>query len=241
MNVKCGAKYIVSFFIVFIFGVSNIVAQKKSHSVEGKIVTKENLAIEYATVKLLDAKDSSLISAMYADENGFFKFNNVPCNNIYILKVSNVGYSTLMMPISINPACESKNFENILLKRDITLNLQEVKVKANIDVLKAGIDKKIYNVGQDISVRGGTANDVLNRLPSVEVDEDGGVTLRGDGSVIILINGRPSSLSGGNGKTLLDALPAGSIERVEIVANPSAKYDPDGTSGIINIVLKKSF
>ena len=145
-----------------------------------------------------------------------------------------------MMPISKNPACESKNFENILLKRDITLNLQEVKVKANIDVLKAGIDKKIYNVGQDISVRGGTANDVLNRLPSVEVDEDGGVTLRGDGSVIILINGRPSSLSGGNGKTLLDALPAGSIERVEIVANPSAKYDPDGTSGIINIVLKKS-
>ena len=240
MNVKSGANYIVSFFIVFMFGASNIVAQKKSHSVEGKIVAKENLAIEYATVKLLDAKDSSLISAMYADENGFFKFNNVPCNDTYILKVSNVGYSTLMMPISKNLSCESKNFENILLKRDITLNLQEVKVKANIDVLKAGIDKKIYNVGQDISVRGGTANDVLNRLPSVEVDEDGGVTLRGDGSVIILINGRPSSLSGGNGKTLLDALPAGSIERVEIVANPSAKYDPDGTSGIINIVLKKS-
>ena len=137
-------------------------------------------------------------------------------------------------------SCSEHNYGIVALEVDATLNLKEVNVRAQIDVLKAGIDKKIYNVGQDISVRGGTANDVLNRLPSVEVDEDGGVTLRGDGSVIILINGRPSSLSGGNGKTLLDALPAGSIERVEIVANPSAKYDPDGTSGIINIVLKKS-
>jgi hypothetical protein len=240
MNVKSGAKRIISLLAVLLFLVSNIAAQKSSHSVEGKIVSNENLAIEFATVKLLDAIDSSLISAMYADENGFFKFNNVPCSAVYILKVSNVGYSTLIMPSDKNSNCESKKFENIILQRDKTLNLQEVKVQANIDVLKAGIDKKIYNVGQDISVRGGTANDVLNRLPSVEVDEDGGVTLRGDGSVIILINGRPSSLSGGNGKTLLDALPAGSIERVEIVANPSAKYDPDGTSGIINIVLKKS-
>ena len=91
-----------------------------------------------------------------------------------------------------------------------------------------------------MSVKGGTANDILKNIPSVDIDQDGRIMLRGDGSVTVLIDGRPSSLSGGNGKTLLDALPAGSIERIEIVTNPSAKYDPDGTSGIINIVIKKN-
>jgi outer membrane receptor protein involved in Fe transport len=108
------------------------------------------------------------------------------------------------------------------------------------DILKSGIDKKVYNVGQDLTLRGGTANDVLKNLPSIDLDQDGRILLRGEGSVNILIDGKPSSLTGSNGKTLLDALPAGSIERIEIVTNPSAKYDPDGSSGIINIVLKKN-
>ncbi len=118
--------------------------------------------------------------------------------------------------------------------------MKEFEVVGNMDVLKAGIDKKIYNVGEDLSVKGGTANDILTRLPSVELDQEGKISLRGEGTVTVLIDGRPSSISGGNGKTLLDALPAGSIERIEIVTNPSAKYDPDGNSGIINIVLKKN-
>ena len=210
------------------------------HEVLGKVIDTEGFPIEFATVKLLKAEDSTLINAMYADELGQFKFTSIPCDETCILKLSNVGYKTKYLLENKSVSCLSYDYGTIQLSIDRALNLEEVKVQAQVDVLKAGIDKKIYNVGQDISVRGGTANDVLNRLPSVEVDEDGGVTLRGDGSVIILINGRPSSLSGGNGKTLLDALPAGSIERVEIVANPSAKYDPDGTSGIINIVLKKS-
>ena len=234
MSVKSRYLFFLA-FVPFVFS-----AQNKIHEVTGKVLSETGSPIEFATVKLLNANDSSLINAMYADEQGQFKFNDVNCNATYILTLSNVGYMTMQLPPFKSIACTSHDYGAIQLEVDATLNLEEVKVKAQIDVLKAGIDKKIYNVGQDISVRGGTANDVLNRLPSVEVDEDGGVTMRGDGSVIILINGRPSSLSGGNGKTLLDALPAGSIERVEIVANPSAKYDPDGTSGIINIVLKKS-
>ena len=121
-----------------------------------------------------------------------------------------------------------------------TQQVKDIVVQGQKEVMEAGFDKKVYNVAEDLNVSGGTANDILNRLPSVEVDQDGGVLLRGQGSVTILIDGRPSSMSGGNGKTLLDALPANSIERVEIVTNPSAKYDPDGTSGIINIVLKKN-
>ena len=215
-------------------------AQNQVHEVRGKVLSESGNPIEFATVKLLKAKDSTLINAMYADEQGQFKFNAVNCNDKYILKLSNVGYTTMYLPPFKSSSCITNDYGSIQLFIDATLDLEEVKVRGQLDVLKAGIDKKVYNVGEDISVKGGTANDVLNRLPSVEVDEDGGVTLRGDGSVIILINGRPSSLSGGNGKTLLDALPAGSIERVEIVANPSARYDPDGTSGIINIVLKKN-
>ena len=230
-----------SFFLFFLFFICFAgYAQNQVHEVLGKVIDTEGFPIEFATVKLLKAEDSTLINAMYADELGQFKFTSIPCDETYILKLSNVGYKTKYLLENKSVSCLSYDYGTIQLSIDRALNLEEVKVQAQVDVLKAGIDKKIYNVGQDISVRGGTANDVLNRLPSVEVDEDGGVTLRGDGSVIILINGRPSSLSGGNGKTLLDALPAGSIERVEIVANPSAKYDPDGTSGIINIVLKKS-
>ena len=231
----------ISFIVVFLIGFSQSSwAQKQSHSVYGKVISQSQVPVIFATVKLLNIQDSSLLNAVYTDSLGGFKFSEVPCSSPYLLKVSNTGYITLFQPPFKSVLCVDHDYGFIALDMDATLNLKEVKVRAQIDVLKAGIDKKIYNVGQDISVRGGTANDVLNRLPSVEVDEDGGVTLRGDGSVIILINGRPSSLSGGNGKTLLDALPAGSIERVEIVANPSAKYDPDGTSGIINIVLKKS-
>ena len=96
-------------------------------------------------------------------------------------------------------------------------DLGEVKVIGKLEVLKTGIDKKIYNVADDMSSKGGTANDVLNKVPSVGVDQDGNISLRGDGNVTILIDGRPSSFSGGNGKSLLDAIPASSIERIEIV------------------------
>jgi hypothetical protein len=214
--------------------------QKNSHTISGSVESTDGKQIEYATVKLINPTDSSLIGAMYADSLGTFSFSAIDCSLPFVLKVSHIGYLTLILPPFTSIKCDDLNVGTLELLLDTSIDLEEVKVTAQIDVLKAGIDKKVYNVGEDISVKGGTGNDVLNRLPSVEVDEDGGVTLRGDGSVIILINGRPSSLSGGNGKTLLDALPAGSIERVEIVTNPSARYDPDGTSGIINIVLKKN-
>ena len=235
---KLCSSLLVGFFFTLFIGSTSF---SQSYNVTGKVLSAENnSSIEFATIKLLNPADSSLLRAMYAEDDGSFAFDEVECEQSFILKISHIGFESKYFPSFISINCENADFGNIFLVLDKTLNLEEVKVKAQIDVLKAGIDKKVYNVGEDISVKGGTANDVLNRLPSVEVDEDGGVTLRGDGSVIILINGRPSSLSGGNGKTLLDALPAGSIERVEIVTNPSARYDPDGTSGIINIVLKKN-
>ena len=196
--------------------------------------------IEYASFRLLNSSDSTVRTGAYSDVNGKVAIENIPFGK-YFGVISYTAYTNdTILGIELSTDIPSANLGTVKIKLDNSLNLDEIKVVGTLDVLKAGIDKKVYNVGEDLSVRGGSANDVLNNIPSVEVDQEGNIMLRGNGTVTVLIDGRPSSLSGGNGKTLLDALPAGSIERIEVVTNPSAKYDPDGTLGIINIVLKKN-
>ncbi len=236
-------KAILFFIILSIFSVLN--AQQKNTGGEGVIIgkvlnSKTEQPMEYVSIKVLSLKDSAIITGVYSNESGKFSIESLPFGS-YILKLSFAGFESYFIS-SLTLSVNSKLFNGgtIKLTQDKEVELKTVKVIGKSDVLTTGIDKKIYNVAEDLSVKGGTANDILNRLPSVEVDQDGNVMLRGEGTVTILIDGRPSSLSGGNGKTLLDALPAGSVERIEIVTNPSAKYNPDGTSGIINIVLKKN-
>lgn len=233
----------ISFLFLF-FSFTSLYAQKPPTGeglLTGKVIDKMNdQAMEYVSFRLFSKKDSSVVAGVFSDADGRFSLEQLPYGNFYA-KLTFTGYSTLTInEIKITPSIKSVNLGVVKMELDKTIEFEEVKVVGQLDVLKAGIDKKVYNVGEDLSVKGGTANDVLNNIPSVEVDQDGRIMLRGDGAVTVLIDGRPSSLSGGNGKTLLDALPAGSIERIEVVTNPSAKYDPDGTSGIINIVLKKN-
>lgn len=233
----------ISFLFLF-FSFTSLYAQKPTTGeglLTGKVIDKMNdQAMEYVSFRLFSKKDSSVVAGVFSDADGRFSLEQLPYGNFYA-KLTFTGYSTLTInEIKITPSIKSVNLGVVKMELDKTIEFEEVKVVGQLDVLKAGIDKKVYNVGEDLSVKGGTANDVLNNIPSVEVDQDGRIMLRGDGAVTVLIDGRPSSLSGGNGKTLLDALPAGSIERIEVVTNPSAKYDPDGTSGIINIVLKKN-
>ena len=209
-------------------------------SIDGTVldsISKE--ALEYAQVAVLKSLDSSVVASIYTGENGAFVLENLPAGK-YIIKVSNSGYRSKFIPnIQLSALKPLRKLGNVSL---VTIDkaIDEVTIQADKTALQIGLDKKVYNVGDDISVTGGSANDVLNNVPSVEIDQDGKVSLRGDGNVTILIDGKPSSLSGGNGKSLLDGIPAASIERIEIVTNPSAKYDPDGTSGIINVVLKKN-
>jgi outer membrane receptor protein involved in Fe transport len=231
---------------LFFFGVlhGQTSAQKTTITEDGTVIGRVidqqgGKPLEYVSVKLFKASDSSIVSGAFTDIDGKY---SIPCaSGSYFLKISFTNYDPILVSaVSIKPSLTVFNVGTLKMRKISEKTEREVKVIAEKDVLKAGIDKKIYNVAEDLNVKGGTANDILQRLPSVEVDQDGGVMLRGEGTVTVLIDGRPSSLSGGNGKSLLDALPAGSIERVEIVTNPSAKYDPDGTSGIINIVLKKN-
>lgn len=235
-------KAILSLFLAFF---SFLGWSQRGQGGEGSIYGKvsdqlKNKPLEYVKVAVYNSKDSALVFGQYTDIEGKFQIENLALSNYYV-KVTLAGYEPVL-------------FSDIVLKSDFKLNylgqiilipinqklIDEITVQGRQDIMKSGIDKKVYNVSEDITLKGGTANDILKNLPSVDLDQDGRIMLRGEGSVNVLIDGRPSSLTGSNGKTLLDALPAGSIERIEIVTNPSAKYDPDGTSGIINIVLKKN-
>ena len=127
---------------------------------------------------------------------------------------------------------------NIPLDLDVSV-LDEVEVRAERTQVEIRLDKKIYNVGQDITVKGGNVSDVLANIPSIDVDFDGNISLRGNSNVRILINGKPSGLVGLSGPQGLRSLPSESIEKVEVVTSPSARYSAEGTAGILNIILKK--
>ena len=229
-----------SVFLLFLLGFGPSLSAQNTISVTGKVLSYEqNSALEYVSVKLFKLPDSTFQKGVFTNADGRFSISTNPGK--YYLQLSLAFYENQTTEaFELKPGQTNFHQGTLRMQQPKTQEVKDVVVRGQKDVMEAGIDKKIYNVAEDLNVNGGTANDILNRLPSVEVDQDGGVLLRGQGSVTILIDGRPSSMSGGNGKTLLDALPANSIERVEIVTNPSAKYDPDGTSGIINIVLKKN-
>ena len=231
------------FSILFISNVA--IAQKPSASGNGilrgiVIDSTARTGIDYASVRLLSVRDSLTLLEVYTDEKGFFRFEQIP-NGKYFLKITFFGYtSRVISDISFTTDSPGRDLGLIRLSAEATTNLEEIEIVAKKEIMLNTLDKKVYNVGEDLASKGGTVNDLLNNIPSIEVDQDGNISLRGNSNVTVLIDGRPSTLTGGSGKSLLDAFPAGSIERIEVVNNPSAKYDPDGTSGIINIVLKKN-
>lgn len=235
-------KQIVTTLLFAVFA-STLWAQNdvKPGIIEGQIkdsITRKGM--EYVSIRLFRAQDSSLVGGIYTDADGLFFLDQIAFGKYYV-KVTFSGYQPLVKSnVVVMPNKTAINLGVLFLQPDKLMDLNEVTIKAKQELLTNSLDKKVYNVGEDLSTKGGTANDVLNNIPSIEVDQEGKISLRGDANVTILIDGRPSTLSGGNGKSLLDAFPANSIERIEVVTNPSAKYDPDGTSGIINIVLKKN-
>lgn len=208
-------------------------------TLSGEVIdSTTNNPMEFVSVRLFSEKDSTVKGGVYTDEKGKFILDNVTRGNYYLL-VSFAGYDNKLIggvKISGQPV---HSFGRIMLSPMNLKELKGVEVVGKLEVLSAGIDKKVYNIDQDVAARGASADEVLNNIPSITLDEEGRVSLRGEGSVTVLINGQPSALTGSGGD-LLGSIPASSIERIEVVTNPSAKYDPDGTSGIINIVLKKN-
>jgi len=208
-------------------------------TVKGKVIdatTKQ--PIDYANITLFSPKDSSVVTGGVSNESGVFQITDVRPGRFFA-KVSFIGYKTnLVRNIIITPTKNIVDLGTISIT-STAVNLNEVVVKGDKDMVVTNLDKQVINVDKDLSSSGGTALDVMQNIPALTVDIDGNVSLRGNSNVTILIDGKPSGLAGLQSSDVLTAIPASSIKSVELVTNPSAKYDPDGTAGIINIVLKK--
>ena len=214
-------------------------AQEPVTSLIGVIVDKDSKTpVEFANIELLKTSDSSVITGTVTDVKGRFIIDQLKAGS-YLLRYSFIGYEKTIIPVTVTgkPRMNLGTIEILLQSKPIS----NVTVTATKSLLNTSIDRKSYDVTKDIMAQSGTASDVLKNIPSVEVDIEGNVSLRGSGDVMILINGRTSPLLGKLNKAeVLQQFPANTIERIEVITNPSARYKPDGTSGIINIVLKKS-
>ncbi|HUS03128.1 MAG TPA: TonB-dependent receptor [Chitinophagaceae bacterium] len=228
----------ICFLIALLFCSAAVFAQSKAE-ISGTVTDGvSNSPIEFANVQLLKAADSSIIKATASDKKGKFTLDNIAEGN-YVLLCTFISYNKVKLPITIKPG-EKKLNTGIIKISSLSQTMNEVIVTTKKSILNTSIDRKIYNVGQDIMAQSGSAADILKNVPSVEVDIDGGVTLRGSPEVMILIDGKPSPLMGKTRAEVLQQLPANSIERIEVITNPSARFKPDGTAGIINIVMKKN-
>lgn len=206
--------------------------------IRGKAIdAKSREPMQFVNVSVRKAGSAVPLTGIVTDEAGAFYIPKLPEGN-YTLSISFIGYKTIEKNFTLSAQTPGINFRNIPLEEDSQL-LSEVKVTGQRPQMKFEIDKKVFNVDQNISSTGGSASDVLSNIPSVEVDNEGEVSLRGSSDVTVWINGRASGLSADNRGQILEQLPAESIERIEVITNPSAKFSPEGTSGIINIVLKE--
>ena len=200
--------------------------------------TKTNQPIEFATIAVLAVRDSSVAGGALTDGKGKFQIEELPFGR-FKLRISFIGYKTFdTQPFVITPQSLMQDFGIISINSSAE-KLKEVEVTAEKIEYTNSIDKKVYNLDKNIVNSGGTATDVLQNIPSVTVDIDGNVALRGSSNVTVLIDGKPSGLTGANRQAILQQLPANAIEQIELITNPSAKYDAEGMAGIINIKTKK--
>jgi outer membrane receptor protein involved in Fe transport len=191
-----------------------------------------------ATVAVWSLPDSSLVTGTAAGLDGRFAIARLPSGRYY-LQVSFVGYAPFSSePFLISPDSPSVDLSEIRLKTD-SAQLEGIEVVAEREAVAFEIDRTVYNTRDNLAAAGGNATDLLQNIPSVEVDVDGNVSLRGNQNVGILINGKPAPARGDFLTTFLQQISADMIERVEVIPNPSAKFDPEGMAGMINIVLKK--
>jgi outer membrane receptor protein involved in Fe transport len=232
-------KKIVFIFQMFLY-MNYAYAAVNDGTVSGTIIdAKSKEALESVTVIIKEKNATAgAPTGINTDKNGRFTIKNIPYGD-YILSVSSVGYRTFEQEISLTSSAKTVNLKSISLIEESEL-LNEVQVTAIGTQMKIDIDKKVYNVDRDIAAAGGSASEVLSNIPSVEVNTEGEVSLRGNSAVTVWINGKASGLSADNRAQILEQMPAENIDRIEVITNPSAKYSPEGTAGIINIILKEN-
>ncbi|MBN2868088.1 MAG: TonB-dependent receptor [Flavobacteriaceae bacterium] len=226
-------KILTSFILLF---TSLIFAQnEKEITIKGKIVdAATNTPLEYATIVFTNTTNASDVTGGITDTKG--NYNIKVAAGTYNISYEYIGFKKLT--ISNKSITENTNLGTTSLSVDAE-TLDEIEIVAEKTTVDIRLDKKIYNIGKDLTTAGGTVSDALNNVPSVSVDIEGGISLRGNENVRILINGKPSALAGFGDSNVLSQLPAEAIERVEVITSPSARYDAEGTAGILNIILRQ--
>lgn len=216
-------------------------AQEKA-SISGIIVDKSNQPVPYASITFSNKANKLFSDATLTDEKGQYKLDLTPGN--YDISVEAIDYKkyTLNKQIATSGNIGALSIEPEAIATNLkTQDIQGVVITATTKAYKVELDKKTYDPSQDIVSKGGSLQDVLSNVPSVSVDTDGTVSMRGSSNVKFLINGKPSSLLGiDDGANALQSIPADQIEKIEVITNPSSKFEASGTSGILNIILKKS-
>lgn len=223
--------------LLFIFVSISAFGQQRSErakvAVTGKIIEKTSkLPLEYATITFKNNTNPKLIFGGITDSKGDYSIEVVP--GVYDVKLEFISFKPMV--ITQKQINKATNLGTISLEEDFT-QLNEVTVRAEKTTVEIKLDKKVYNVGKDLMVKGGTVSDILDNIPSVTVDIEGNVSLRGNENVKILIDGRPSNAI--NVSEALRLIPADAIDKVEVITNPSARYDAEGGGGLLNIILKK--
>lgn len=207
------------------------------YTIKGKIVDATTQSpLDFVNVALYKQNEEAPTVGVVSDAKGDFLLPSVPTGK-YFLRVSFVGYNTINIPLNMND--KELNVGLIKLIED-SKTLSEVDVVGQGTQMRFDIDKKVFTVDQNIASAGGSATEVLQNIPSVDVDNEGNVSLRNSANVEVWINGKPSGLTAENRAQILQQMPAESIESIEVMTNPSAKFNPEGTAGIINLVLKKN-
>lgn len=236
-------KIILTILFIGLFISTSIAQQRQGQrgvqrevTITGKVIDKETKQpLEYATIAFFSKRQNKIVTGGITDIKGDFSIP-VPAG-MYDVTIEYLSFKTQTIPNK--RLTKNENIGAFSLEIDAEA-LEAVEVIAERTTVELKLDKKIYNVGKDLTVRGGTVSDVLDNVPSVSVDVEGNVALRGNDNVRILINGKPSGLVGLNSTEALRQLPAEAIEKVEIITSPSARYDAEGTAGIINIILRRS-
>jgi len=210
--------------------------------VQGLILDSTSMKpIEYASASLVDLEHNEVVTGGLSDKNGRLNITEIPLGK-YVAVIEFMGYKKKEIgPLNIYPGAGGGIRQNIgEIKMSIsTLNMAAIDVVGDESTFIQTIDKKIFNVGRDLSSSGGSGADVLRKVPSVDVDIDGVVSIAGDANVTILVDGKRSGRTGSGRRGEIENIAASMIEKIEVITNPSAKYDPDGVGGIINIVMKR--
>lgn len=229
--------------LAFVLGAASLAFAQQKVNVSGKIVDKQNNAVPYASITFSNKANKLFSDAALSDEKGEYKLALTPGN--YDITIEAIDFKKAMLNKQISTGANLGNFtveHEGSMTNGKTQDIEGVTITAtSTKPYRVELDKKVYDPSTDIISKGGNLQDVLTNVPSVSVETDGTVSMRGNSNVKFLINGKPSSLLGiDSGANALQSIPADQIERIEVITNPSSKFEASGTAGILNIILKKT-